>query len=119
MIPSRIWQLAFAGCLLAITWLSLAPQSQLPPVNIWDKLSHVIADLALGLLLHLGWPLKERLKFSFLSLFIYGAAIEFIQSFLPFREGSMADIVANTLGLLAAIVVAQGLNYLQKTRVPG
>ena len=39
--------LFFVG-VIAVAWLSLAPQDALPEVDIWDKLGHFLAYAVLG-----------------------------------------------------------------------
>ena len=117
MIPTRLWQAAFVVCVLAVTWLSLTPQAQLPAINIWDKLSHVIAYLTLGLLLHFGWPAKGWVRSKFFPLFLYGALIELAQSFISGRQGSLADLAANTLGLMTAAIVAYATSRQRRNTV--
>ena len=66
-----------------------------------DKLSHVLAFFALSLLTDFSFV---RSRFGLTkagALFAYGALIELIQHQLPYREFSLADLLANGAGIFA------------------
>ncbi|MEO0466414.1 MAG: VanZ family protein [Pseudomonadota bacterium] len=94
--------------MIAIAWLSLSPpgDSLDPPGN--DKIGHVMAYGALTFttLMALG---PQRWKTALALCLIYGGAMEVLQGVMPYgREASLADMVANTAGALAALVLVAG-----------
>lgn len=67
-----------------------------------DKVFHFFAYFVTSLLFYLSFRLrlKQTDIFSGLFAFGYGAVIELIQWLLPYREGSLGDLIANFSGVL-------------------
>lgn len=91
--------LAFAGL---VFYLSSHP-NPLPEVTsrLWDKLGHAIAYAVLGALL--AWPLGRLVpRRAFLLAAVlasaYGASDELHQAFVPGREASARDWLADSVG---------------------
>lgn len=78
---------------------------RIPPQNIisisnMDKLGHLIAYLVLSLTIFISISGKKyRIIFLFIS-FAMGIMLEIFQGMLGYREMSLADSIANSLGLL-------------------
>jgi VanZ family protein len=92
-------RLALAAAVAAITWLAT---TSLPPPGlegISDKLQHVAAFLVLGLLADRSFPKTRFGLAKIASLLAYGAAIEAVQYFLPWREASLPDILTDAAGV--------------------
>lgn len=87
----------FAGALLVILWLALRPVPSRPD---WfehaDKLRHAVAFCALWLL---GWRAGLRPGLLAVVLLGFGLLIEGLQSLTPDRKASLADVVADAVGL--------------------
>ena len=88
--------------MLVVTWLVVAPQDELPPVKLWDKAAHTLAFTALMLLCAVAYRQRFSLTRIALMLFIFGVGIEIVQYFLPYREFSLLDMLANSFGILVA-----------------
>jgi len=67
--------------------------------TIWDKAKHSFAFFVLYILLTLAFRNIGAWK-KVLILLIYGIQIEFIQHFIPNREASLFDIIANFIGII-------------------
>jgi len=103
MIPLHLWRVCFWLCFGLTTYLSLMPQEFLPSgINLWDKLSHSIAFTALALSAALGWPEKSFVRSILTPLLIFGVMIEVIQYFVPGRELSLLDMLADAVGIMIA-----------------
>ena len=92
---------ALVVAVILITFLTTAriPSEVGGAVN--DKLSHALAFFALALLTDFSFA-DSRLGLKKVSaLFAYGTIIELIQHQLPYREFSLADLVANGMGIFA------------------
>ena len=89
----------FLGILL-FTILALVPGKAVPAVFVfWDKAQHVSAFIMLSVSGGLAFPGKARL--TYLSLGIYGALIEVMQSTLTTtRHGDFFDWLADSIGIL-------------------
>lgn len=67
--------------------------------DINDKILHLTAFMVLCGLLDYSFPAKRLHPAKWLFLFAYGISIEWYQSYLPWREASVSDLVADSLGL--------------------
>lgn len=79
--------------------VSLMPMSQKLGVNQIDKLMHATAFFGLALLLSLA-SLRNFWRWQAPVLLFYGALIEILQAFVPWRSFSFADLVADATGIL-------------------
>jgi VanZ family protein len=93
--------IGFWGIILVIGFLSLQPIDNLPDVQIWDKIQHLVAYGAMVLAGLIAYP---RYVWRVMAVTIaYGIAIEFLQRLVPGRFPSFGDAVANTLGAVMAL----------------
>lgn len=99
--PRRLFQALFLILLLSVTLLSLLPIDH-PPAAPNDKVNHLLAWGALGLTLGLGWPGRNWL---FPALLAYSFIIEVVQGLTGYRMFSLADGLANAVGLGGAILI--------------
>ena len=102
---------------LAVVYMAaiftLSAQSRLPtPPGIlgWDKLQHVLAYMVLGLLLFRACVISpiartSPYRLSLLLGALYGAFDEYHQGFVPGRDMSALDWLADVLGLIAALIL--------------
>lgn len=96
--------------LLFIMYLTLLSWQLLTPVTIvsagnWDKLIHFSGFFVLGgLSMVAGWNISAP-KLS-LILVGYAALTEILQHFIPGRNFSMLDWVADSFGVLAAVLLS-------------
>lgn len=103
-----LWRLVcvtqFYVMLVIYTYLGLTPhpENSVPVFN--DLLMHFFGYLAAGISISFArprWPYWQRAVF----LIAYSFAIEVGQHFNPPRTFSLADLVANTVGVLAGLFV--------------
>lgn len=102
------FRLLFGLALLVVTWLALTPQPvALPDAPLADKWAHLLTFALLALLLDLGWPENGLDWRKWAALMAYGLAIEWLQTQIPNRVFSFADMLANAAGvaLYAAVLV--------------
>ncbi len=109
----RFWAYHFPAVLLAciILTLSSIPRLQPPELGVafQDKIFHVIAYLALGIALcHSAYDLFDQSVSQILYTLIVGipfaALDECHQALIPGRLSSVYDFLADTLGVLLAIL---------------
>jgi VanZ family protein len=103
-----MWRGAFFVALGTLTWLSLAPQERLPPINLWDKLAHAVAFAVLATLIHAGWP-RARQAALWGTLVAFGLLMEVLQIPAPGRNFSLLDLVADAAGIAAYAAAARCL----------
>jgi VanZ family protein len=100
----------FLAALAVVFWLSSL--SVVPGAHyFWDKLLHVVGYAVLGVLalraFHGGF---ERLRseptlYAALAVILWGISDEFHQSFVPGRDASPLDVVADAVGFVIAALV--------------
>ena len=96
--PALKW--IFFALVGAVGVVSLMPQEALPETGVSDKLEHFAAYAVLGLVGFLAFFRNARQVLF--SLMIYGATLEVLQGFVPGRQPSVADALANASGVVLA-----------------
>ncbi|MCW8923116.1 MAG: VanZ family protein [Gammaproteobacteria bacterium] len=105
----KLW-LAMGYALVAIViYLSVTshpPDSGLE-IPFYDKIGHTLAYFIL-----MGWfaqlyHLKRQRTMYALGFVAMGVAMEYVQSFDPARMAEFADMVANTLGVVIALLITR------------
>lgn len=99
-----LWRVALMISVLAVIYLATTSQAYPVPASANDKANHFIAFLELTLLAFLAWP-GARLLYIVPPVLLFGFLIELTQSFLPYREFSLMDVVADAAGVAAGIVI--------------
>ena len=95
--------------ILSVINTGVLPKTDVPSV---DKIVHIVMYFVVAVVLMLNQTFylreritKQQLYFAFLFSVGFGTLMEVIQSFIPWRLGSVYDFIANTLGVLLAIVI--------------
>ena len=100
-----VFALLTYACLIA--WASLSPGSGAEPYFPHDdKLIHFLAYALFALL---SLPVINTYAHVYIvsaCIFLFGGLIEIGQSFVPLREMSFGDLMANTLGLVVGMWAA-------------
>lgn len=91
----------FIATVVLICYLAFGHVEETPIADINDKLEHTAAFLTLAFLLDFAWPHRAWGSDKLLLLLAYGLFIEVVQYFLPYREFSLWDLAADSLGLIA------------------
>jgi len=101
----RFMPLIFSCCIVAITVITIIPNTTLPNALIfWDKAQHVLAFAALSLTGSLAFP--NNTKIVYIGLILYGIWIEVIQKYLTTtRVGDALDLLANSAGIIIGIII--------------
>ena len=93
-----LFRVALVLALLGIGYLATSPtDAVLPATN--DKLKHIAAFLLLAYLSDAAFPRQSWNWRKFIPLLGYGLLLECIQYFEPTRFFSLADLVADAVGL--------------------
>ncbi|MEO0883238.1 MAG: VanZ family protein [Pseudomonadota bacterium] len=99
---------------LAIAYLSLVPQEEVPSTGLGDHAHHFIAYGTLAVFAGLSirkWP-RWRLA---AVMFAYGILLECLQWAMPFdRHPSFTDAVANTLGVAIGLAACEVVHRLAR-----
>jgi VanZ family protein len=104
---NRGWQLLLALLVAVICYLAFTPTP--PPLAgaWWDKANHSLAFLALTFTACLAFPRPWRgVWLVMLGLLAFGGAIEVVQAFVPGRSCEWEDLLADSVGIVAGVLVA-------------
>lgn len=97
-------KISAAIVVLTITILSLLPPSSGVEIHVNDKVGHFLAYAVL--IINLGLLVRQSNYWKiFVVVIAYSAMMEFVQGFIPGREVSFYDMLANTIGALIGIGV--------------
>lgn len=101
----KLWLIIGWGLVLAIWYLSLTPKPPEVGIKFWDKLSHFVAYAVL-----MGWfgqlYLEKYQRLFWVAFFVsMGIGIEIFQGMGEYRLFEYRDMLANTLGVITAIVI--------------
>lgn len=97
----RLWQALAAVATMSVVTLSLIPSPPQPPGPLaWDKAQHALAYLILAV----AWLQSTRAKrweLTLAGVLFLGLVIELLQGMTDARQLQAADMLANTIGVLA------------------
>lgn len=100
-----IFQLAFVSVAGLIIYLSLTQHLPLPEGAHSDKVGHLLAFFALQLSGGIGFKRGAGTWFALAFGICLGLGLEAAQLFVPSRDASMADMVANLAGIALALAM--------------
>lgn len=100
----RLWTVIGWTLVLLVSYLSLVPVDDLPPVEYNDKIAHASAYFGLMFWFAQLSPRRLRLATAFL---VMGTVIELLQGLSGYRDMSALDMLANATGVLLATLAAR------------
>jgi VanZ family protein len=114
----------FVAALAVVFWLS--SMSDVPGTRyVWDKALHAVGYAGLGLLalraFHGGFasPRVAPTLFAASTVILWGISDEFHQSFVPGRDASARDVIADAIGFAVAVgVMAAVTSYTARRKRP-
>ena len=102
---NRLWSLlGILGLALILTLSILPPSGGEAFVKINDKLAHFIAYFFAAFYYK---QIGNKILSVFLSLLIFGGAVEILQFFSVYRSAEWLDLLANILGILSGCISAK------------
>ena len=110
-------QAAWLVSIVLVVCLSLTPRMEIP-MRFWffgaDKLCHFMAYTWLALLPFFGFEDIRQAFTGAILMVPLGIGLEIVQYFVPGREFSAADMIANAVGVALGIFMAR---HLKKSRL--
>jgi VanZ family protein len=110
------WLPLILYCLLIFFQSANPSPEQIPSFPFSDKLLHFMAYGILGILFYRAYQtlkIKDNLPLlmvlSVVSAILYGISDEVHQSFVPFREAEVADVIADTIGAFSGVYLYRTL----------
>jgi VanZ family protein len=111
-----LWRLVLTLLMAVVAWLAFSKTSHAGHIPHLDKLQHLLAFGSMACAAALGWPAGLRPALGvLLGLLVYGAFIELVQSQLPYRMASWADLGADAIGIACGLLLIAAL----RKRWPG
>ena len=104
----KFYRLIFFFSILIVFFLSIVPATAIPNIAaldfLSDKLIHALIFLFLSFV---GLKCHFNISKIFLltMIFIFGLSIEVIHYYHPYRFFEIADLVANLVGIFAALII--------------
>lgn len=116
----RLLLAAWAIAVVVVVSGSLAPAfllRKLPPVAVPDndKAAHFLAYVILAMLPVVAADVVRMGLLLALAMIPLGVALEFFQQLVPTRSFELADMAANTLGVLTGVLIALWLRGFRRT----
>ena len=109
-IIAYYWLPLVAYCVLIYIQSSYPSPQRLPSFEFSDKLMHFGAYAVMGVLFYRAYqtlPVKSNIHLivwlSMISASLYGISDEIHQSFVPYRDGSIGDVIADVLGAVCGV----------------
>ena len=102
------YRLTFFLSLLIVFYLSLVPAAAIPKIAALDFLSDKMIHAVIFLFLSfVGLKCHFNISKTFLliMIFSFGFMIEVIHYYHPYRFFEIADLIANLIGILTALVI--------------
>jgi VanZ family protein len=113
----RHWRLLLALLLAVVSWFAFRPGPTPDSIQQLDKLRHVWAFSTLAFVASLGGnPSLGHAGRVAVGLMAYGLAIELIQSQLPSRTASVADLLADAAGVAIGLLLVLAVRRLPTSR---
>jgi VanZ family protein len=104
-------KILFWICFIGLNALALSPAPYLPPLDVlnwWDKAQHAIGFGTLAVLAVLAYPDVSKFRIGLL-LVALGVLIEVLQHLGGYRFGDWQDALADGVGVVLGLVLAQGV----------
>lgn len=111
-----LYRLIFFISLLIVFYLSIVPAAEIPYIDalnfLNDKLIHALMFLFLSFV---GLKCHFNISKIFLltTIFGFGLSIEVIHYYHPYRFFEIADLIANLIGILAAVAIFNKKNHIR------
>jgi VanZ family protein len=108
------WLPLILYCLLIYIQSANPSPEQIPSFPFVDKVLHFVAYGIMGILFYRAYQtlrIKNNIQMlmllSVVSASLYGISDEIHQSFVPFREAEVADVIADMLGAASGVLLYQ------------
>jgi len=112
LLNKNQFKIVFLICVVFIVYLE-SVQPYFPNI---DKVKHIVVFFLLSFLLNRASSNTSKRLRNIVALFMFGVFIEFLQFYMPDRQVSFADILANLIGILLFQVTYSLLKFWQKKR---
>jgi len=103
----KLWRGFGRFLILAMLVVSVLPMPRgIGAVPMGDKIGHALAFCGLVLFYAQLYPLRRDRWRCVLGAIAFGALIEVVQSFVPYRSAEFLDLVADAVGAVSGLLLA-------------
>jgi len=117
--PRRVhaWRVSLLVLLCAVSWLAFSPNPPPQADTGWDKLNHLLAFSVLTVCACMAFAgTRRHFVRVTLAMLAYGVFIELVQTQIPGRSGEWPDLLADSLGIGAGLLLAALLDRLLRNQ---
>ncbi|MFK8027891.1 MAG: VanZ family protein [Gammaproteobacteria bacterium] len=107
------FRVILVSMIISSLFLSLSSAPHSVPMVWNDKLIHCISYFLLMMVLDFSYNASKQLLIKAVLILIYSGLIEYAQGFIPGRETSLADLLANGVGIMLFIALVPVLKQLK------
>ena len=108
-MKTQFYILFFISAFFAFANLEVSLES----VALNDKLLHMLGFIFLSISAYLSQNFTRQ-RHIFFFLISYAFVIEIIQFFLPYRNYSNLDLIADLIGIISGLILVKIMNFLVK-----
>ena len=102
------WRGLLAVLVLVVAWFAFSATTGTDAFEHADKVKHVLAFGIMASVASLGWAASRSTGLRIAgALVLYGAFIEVVQFFIPGRDASVLDLVADAVGVAAGLLAVR------------
>jgi VanZ family protein len=112
LLSKNQFKIVFFGFVVIVVYL----ESSSLDFQHFDKIKHIIVFFLLSFLLNRSSSDTSKRIRNIVALFMFGVFIEFLQLFMPDRQVSRGDLLANLIGILLFQITYSLLKFWQKKR---
>jgi VanZ family protein len=112
-------QVIFISYVLLVILLSLFPQPAGTGGGYLDKIIHASLYCVMGVLAYIAFNTLGKRIVMFLFMLLLGISLELFQTYIPGRDASVYDALANTTGLALSFFLCWLYTIIPDTQPPG
>lgn len=112
-------QVIFISYVLLVIFISLVPQPAGAGSGNLDKIVHVSMYFLMGVLAYIAFNTLGKRVVMFIFMLFLGISLELFQVYIPGRDISLYDAMANTAGLALSFFLCWLYTVIPDARPPG
>ncbi|MGI9380226.1 MAG: hypothetical protein ACR2OW_11295 [Methyloligellaceae bacterium] len=109
LIFHSLFRAATCLCILAITYLSLAPTEAIVRTGFFPHIEHLAAYAGTSFCVAMGWTNRQTCGYIVIALALYSGLLELMQSFAVGRSPGLWEFCWNIMGIVFGMTLARSL----------
>ena len=112
-------QVIFISYVLFVIFVCLVPQPAGIGGGNFDKIIHISLYFVMGVIAYIAFNTLGKRIVIFICMFLLGVSIELMQMYIPGRDASLYDALANGTGLVLSFFLCWLYTLIPDVRPPG